>query len=307
MFKTFLSSGIVLMLCASMSLAQTKLPAGAERSEYWLGIWCSNVPPELRLHLNLPKQGILVEGVAKDSPAEKAGIARFDVLLRADEKALVEPRDVMSAVEASKGGKMKIEIVREGKPKTIEVAPAKRPEKTDAAEGQPGIADMQTVEKWMQSISPGHGGEGNRQQMRFRMLHPGAIVPKDVAPLAKLPANLSISVSKEGDQPAKIVVKRGDDKWELTDKDLDKLPADIRPHVERMLGLGPLGAVINGEGTISFAPEMPEHPDAAAWQERLEKRMNDMNARMDKMMKRMEEVFEGRGHSTVPEKPAEQK
>ena len=51
---------------------------------------------------------------------------------------------------------------------------------------------------------------------------------------------MSIVISKEGDQPAKIVVKRGDEKWEVTEKELDKLPADVRPHVEHMFGHGGL-------------------------------------------------------------------
>jgi hypothetical protein len=102
---------------------------------------------------------------------------------------------------------------------------------------------------------------------------------------------MSVVISKEGDQPAKIVVKRGDDKWELTEKELNKLPADIRPHVERMLGRGPLGILADAE----TAPGTPES--------RLEKRFDEMNRRIDKLLQSMEDTGDGR-HQPA-EKPSE--
>lgn len=52
----------------------------------------------------------------------------------------------------------------------------------------------------------------------------------------RLPENLTIVVTKQGSQPAKVAVSRGDAKWDVTEEQLDKLPDDVRPHVERMLG-----------------------------------------------------------------------
>ena len=84
--------------------------------------------PALRAQLNLPeRQGLLVGVVVPGSPAAAAGIAQHDVLMRVGDKPLAEPRDLVEAVQAAKGGKLKIELIRGGKPKTIEVAPAKRP------------------------------------------------------------------------------------------------------------------------------------------------------------------------------------
>ena len=58
-----------------------------------------------------------------------------------------------------------------------------------------------------------------------------------------MPANLSIAITKVGEQPANIVVQRDKDEWKVTEKTLDKLPADVRPFVERMLGHGVFGIV----------------------------------------------------------------
>ena len=169
------------------------------------------------------------------------------------------------------------------------------------------------------------GGDGQRPPMRFRFFHPGAIVPHDVLVPVPLPANMSVTISKEGDQPAKIVVKRGDEKWELTETELDKLPADVRPHVERMLGRGPLGIVGNLR-SFDFAPD-GMLPDASAsgdqfntpapgpemkglpggrLLDRMEKRFDEVNRRIDKMMKQMDELYEGHAHDKAVDKPAEE-
>ena len=153
-----------------------------DASEYWLGIGCAPVPAALRTQLNVPeKQGLLVEGVAPDSPAAKAGIAQYDILLRAGDKPLAEPRELVKAIEAAKESKLKIELIHDGKPKTIEATPAKRPEEARrhgrSRRRPPG--DWETMEKWMERMWPGEERDGERPPMRFRFFHPGAIVPSD--------------------------------------------------------------------------------------------------------------------------------
>jgi hypothetical protein len=282
----------------------TKVP---EAPKYWLGIEVLPVPPALREHLNLPeKQGLLVQGVAADSPAAKAGIVQHDVLLRVGDKPLREPHDLILAIEATKEGKLKIDLIHGGKPNTVEAAPAKRPAELRGPAGEASADDWQTMEKWMEGMWPNGGVEGQRPPLRFRIFHPGAIVPHDVVVSPPLPPNMSITISKEGDQPAKIVVKRGDEKWELTEKQLDKLPADVRPHVERMLGRGALG-IIGGLGSVDVLPEIapPDRagPSSSATEGRLEKRFDEMSRRIDKLLQSMEEPADG--HHPSPEKPAE--
>jgi hypothetical protein len=310
MSKILWISGGLLLLCSLVAFAVT-----VEPTEYWLGIACSAMPPALRAQLDLPeKQGVLVEGVVPESPAAKAGIMPHDILLRAGDKALTEPSDLIEAIAATKDGAMKIELLRSGKPTTVEATPAKRPEGARRQVGDmPAPGDREAMEKWMQGMWSGGegGGNGQRPPMHFRFFHPGAIVPHDVLVPVPLPMNMSIVISKEGDQLAKIVVKRGDEKWELTEKELDKLPADVRPHVERMLGRGPLG-IVGGIRPLDFLPEGMA-PEASGDQfntpvpgadlfDRIEKRFDEMNRRMDRMMKQMDELYEGHAHDKAVEK-----
>jgi hypothetical protein len=216
-------------------------------SEYWLGIECMIAPSALRAQLGLAeKQGLLVGNVVPESPAAKAGIARHDVLLRAGDRPLGEPRDLVQAVENAKQSKLKIDLIRGGKPKTVEALPAKRPQEASrAAVAPPEAGDRAMIQRWMDNWwrDRVYNRGGEQSPMQFFLMHPGAIVSGDVLLSRPLPPNMSIVVSKEGDQPAKIVVKREDKKWEVTEKELDKLPADVRPHVERMLGRGLTGII----------------------------------------------------------------
>ena len=132
--------------------------------EYWLGVECLPVPAVLRAHLSVPeKQGLLVAGVAKNSPAAAAGLARYDILLRAGDKPLAQPRDLIDAVEAAKTSKLKLDVIRGGKPKTIEATPAKRPEQLGNAPVRvPDQADWDAVQGWLEGMMPGQeaGGVG---------------------------------------------------------------------------------------------------------------------------------------------------
>ena len=279
------------------------------------------MPPPVRAQLDLPeKQGLLVVSVVPDSPAAKAGIVRHDVLLRAGDKPLADPRQLVQAIEATKEGKLKIELLHDGKPKTVEVTPAKRPEEARRPGGEKSAADWETMQNWLQGMwSNGEGGGDGLGPLKFRIIRPGAIVPGDVLVTEPLPPNMSIVITKEGDHPAKIVVKRGNEKWELTEKELDKLPADVRPHVERLLGRG-LRGIVGPMASFNFDQNVPapgdQGPPPAAGSaaqprgpeplDRMERRFDEMNRRMDRLLKAVEEMSENSAHHPASEKSAEQ-
>jgi membrane-associated protease RseP (regulator of RpoE activity) len=322
MLKSFCIGVAMTVLIAAVAMAQPpinfKLSSDglallgdppAEPSEYWLGIECLPVPGAVRAQLNLPeKQGLLVERIAPNSPAAKAGIEQYDILVKTGDKLLTEPRDLVEAVQAAKDGKLAIELIRGGQHKTIEATPAKRPEEARQPVGagmMPAPGDWETMQKWLDQMTRMQGGEEGegRGPLHFRLVRPGAILPPNVFAESPLPPNVSIAVSKEGDQPAKIVVKRGDEKWEVTEKELDKLPADVRPHVEHMLGHGGLvGALqrdmpapppgVHIEPSFNVVPGQLEN--------RLEKRLEAMDRRIDKLMRAVEEMVEGHPQQKAP-------
>ncbi|HKB41318.1 MAG TPA: PDZ domain-containing protein [Gemmataceae bacterium] len=72
---------------------------------------------------------VVIVGVFKNSPAEKAGIKAGDTLLKIDGKDIKKPEDGGPIMGAKKpGDKVKLTIKREGKDKEVEMTCGKRSE-----------------------------------------------------------------------------------------------------------------------------------------------------------------------------------
>ncbi len=268
-------------------------------SDYWIGLNCLPAQDALRAQLELPEgTGLVVELVVPDSPAAEAGIERFDVIVKADGKPLEGLQDLIDAVDAAKEKELKLELRRGGKSVEVTVKPAKRPESDLPA--LPRERPMEPPYDWIQRYFGGfvRPGEGEDVPWRFRYWGPGGILPPDAKPRPPLPGNMSVTITRSGDEPAKIVVKRGDEKWEITEDQLDKLPEDVRPHVEGMLGRFALRRADKPAGParkrwsyeFDFVPEW-RPPHWEGWPEgRLEKRLEAMSRRIDELLESIEEL-----------------
>lgn len=231
-------AGAVMLDDAVEDATQDATPQ-VELPKHWIGILLGPVSDEVRAQVNVPaEQGVLVRQVVPDSPAAKAGIQRFDIIVAANDKPVVNGSDLMELVqqEGDSGGKITLDVLRHGEHQSIALTPEARPEPTahDASNepnqgwrtggsmrGMPGMPNF------------GPGGPGPH----FRMQIPGGAFGQGFN-LQQMPSNVSVSIQKENDEPAHITVKRGNDSWEIVGDDpssLAQLPDDIRPFVERML------------------------------------------------------------------------
>jgi hypothetical protein len=290
------------------AVATARLPG-----EYWLGIECYSVMPVLRVHLNLPEnQGLVVSNVVPESPAAKAGIESNDIVLQAGEKKVANVSELAEAVESAKETPLKLEIIHAGKPKSIEATPAKRPQNVMfRQEGAP--ADLKEIEQWMQKMQNGEPS-APPGQFHFRVFQPGAILPPGAPIHPPMPGNMSINVNRNGNQPAQITVKWNDKNYETTENELDKLPPEVRPHVERMLGRGKFqvmtfggsggAAGVSAEALDFTVPAPPPGmPGAAGPQMQvqpfrsLEQRLEEMNRKIDQIQKELQKQH---GEQTPP-------
>ena len=98
----------------------------AQPSEYYIGIALGELPAVVKAQLKLD-HGLVVDDVFADSPAAKAEFKAQDILLRADEKNVQQPADIMKAVDEAKDRKMRIIVLRDGKEMSLQVTPTKRP------------------------------------------------------------------------------------------------------------------------------------------------------------------------------------
>ncbi len=82
----------------------------------YLGVSAAPPPRELAPHLPIPENtGLVVDYIAKDSPAEKAGLLEKDVLAKLGDQVLIHPRQLAVLVANLKEGEsVKIAYVRKG-------------------------------------------------------------------------------------------------------------------------------------------------------------------------------------------------
>ena len=311
----------------------------------WLNMHIAPVSKALDAQLDLKGEGLLVDHVGHDGPADKAGIQTNDILLAAGDKPLKKPADLESA--AGEGKPCVIKLLRAGKPMTVSITPVSRATHAQAIIenlskeldnlGQ-GI-DVSDIEAMVREKLKDAGA--GRLTMHF--VQPGKIFPPNFRWGAEFPEDLSLTIRKQGKNPAKIEVKKGDQTWSVKEGDLSSLPADVRPHVEAMLGRGlPLQMLLDtppraprtpsppGAPSVAVPPEkgvVPQYPPAAMKakllftpvtpgteskapvaarvQERLDKRLDELSWRLQEVHDQIDSLRKSiPGAHTEPAPPA---
>jgi serine protease Do len=105
-----------------------QLKSKGEVTRGWLGVGIQDLTPELAEYYGLKEQkGVLVTQVFEGDPADKAGIKVNDVIVSVDGHGLSTGRDLSARIANTPvGQKTKIDLIREGKQKTLTVTLAKR-------------------------------------------------------------------------------------------------------------------------------------------------------------------------------------
>jgi serine protease Do len=101
----------------------------------WLGVAIQELTPELASQFGVTEtKGVLVSDVMDDSPAKKAGFERGDVILEYDGKAMDSPTHLRNAVAQTPiGRKVSIKLIRDKKPKTVELTIVEQPKSMSQA------------------------------------------------------------------------------------------------------------------------------------------------------------------------------
>lgn len=97
--------------------------AGGPRREPYLGVVTGPVTDQLRSQLEIPAgMGLVVEAVAADSPAERAGMKRFDILRQFDDQIVCTAEQLSTLVKAAgKGKEVVLTVTRGGKETFLKV------------------------------------------------------------------------------------------------------------------------------------------------------------------------------------------
>ncbi len=103
----------------------------------WLGVTIQDVTPEIAKHFGLKERaGALVTDVVKDSPADRAGFKRGDVIIEFDGRPVEDSRNLRNMVaNTPPGTRVQVRVLRDGKERILNVVLGEFPEKVMARKG----------------------------------------------------------------------------------------------------------------------------------------------------------------------------
>jgi serine protease Do len=109
-------------------------PADEKKTEYFIGISIAGIEDALRAQLNLPAdQGLLINDVIGGSPAQKAGVKKYDIALEMGGKLINGTEALLVQVQANQDKPTTLKVLRGGQPVTIAITPAVRKVATSSA------------------------------------------------------------------------------------------------------------------------------------------------------------------------------
>jgi hypothetical protein len=122
-----------------------RLPEGVFETRKYIGVYCNELNAELAEHFGIKEgAGLIVAKLTEDGPAAKAKIRVGDVIVRVDGRRIETVDALIDLVQAmDKGAKVKVELLRDKKPLTVEVEVA---EEESGPFGSDTLRDL--LESW---------------------------------------------------------------------------------------------------------------------------------------------------------------
>lgn len=128
------SGGGEAALAAAMSPVRdapaTKAEASAVEAKVWLGVRVTPIPEPLAAHLD--RSGLMVANVVVDSPADRAGLERYDVIVSLGAREVKDLETLTAALnDVGEGKEAALTIIRGGRERALSVRPEARPTSED--------------------------------------------------------------------------------------------------------------------------------------------------------------------------------
>ena len=310
---------IATTLCAELKAAETRL---------YMGVWLDTSPlPDLLIkHLGLlPDQGIRITNVHRDSPADKAGLERDDIIIGFEGKKVMssESQEFIDEVQkAGIGTEVSLEIIHLGQRKTVKL-------KLEPFEGEREFKyppEPEIIQSWRPGkIFRLRPGDKDWVEIFFPGMPPEFKVNFDKLFFDKLFKELrtyhhsvgeDYTITIEGNpnnEDTMIDVRIGNTEYRTTVKEIDKLPTKYREAADQALKNAQKSSKTEGspEELIyifkRYDIEKPSHPPVPPFGpgdhmfDNIEKQMRKLQERIEELEKRLREAPE-----RLPDKPDKQ-
>jgi serine protease Do len=120
----------------------TQLKTKGRVSRGFIGVTLTDVTPNLQRALNLAvSRGAIVQDVTPRSPAERAGLKPYDVILEVEGREVLTNQELIRDISGRPPGSVaRLEVLREGRRHVLPVKLAERPAREDELPAQPSPA-----------------------------------------------------------------------------------------------------------------------------------------------------------------------
>jgi S1-C subfamily serine protease len=191
-----------------------------------IGVSVQTVTPDLAESLRLEKiGGAIVSDVQEGSPADKAGIQRRDVVIAIDGAPIADSNALRNRVaQMQPGSKARLTVVRDGREQTVTVTLGELPATAAQAGREAGGGNAGGAGLTVQPVSPDVARRLDLEQgtgVQVSNVDPSGpaaeagfqrgdvIVEVDGVPV-KSASDLRTALTKAGDRPALVLVRRND-------------------------------------------------------------------------------------------------
>lgn len=255
--------------------------AGPREEGAWIGVQLGPVPASLAAHLRLGERGLLVRNVFEGSPADKAGIQRYDVFVKADDKDVVGTVEAFSKTirERKPGQSVHLTLIRAGQEMHQEIALATAPDDRDLTlkyEDEPDVLLRRDFGLRGRVLRPGPDGNWIMQDLgevpmlerffhdreRPRSRSPESLAPDHARRVDKNGETLDVRRQKDG----KIEVRREKRATASAPAGRHEMSVEVRvyPSIEELRRVDPRAAELfdapRAGGKTFEAPAPPPPP-----------------------------------------------
>jgi len=145
-----------------------------------LGITAQPLTPELADAFGVPSgRGVVIGQVTEDSPADKAGLKRGDVIVALDDRRVRDLSGVRNRIGLVRlGQKMKVDIIRDKKPQTIHVTVESLGDASNPFESSLRLSNRQS--------------RNGRRYVEIEAVRPGSVVES----AGLLPGDIVLSINR---------------------------------------------------------------------------------------------------------------
>ena len=182
------------------------------------------------------KQVLKIQSVNPGSAAEKSGLKPGDIILSIGKRTLSGHEMLVQAVQAAGEARqsLTLHVLRDGTTLTKNINPTRSSRSIGVGVIQIEGNDLREIEKQLRNLRIFREKRGTGIRLRTS----GADVGVAPAATNKRSENLEIQVHKKDNQPARIEVTRNGKRWSVTEKEINKLPKDIRQRIRDALQHG---------------------------------------------------------------------